>query len=53
MKYVIRCFVAAIILSSAAWAQWSSDPSQNLPLSKETLIKLSFSTANPDTLTVR
>jgi len=33
MKYIIRFFVAAIILSTAAWAQWSSDPGQNLALS--------------------
>jgi hypothetical protein len=33
MKHVIGCFVTAIILSCAAWAQWSSDPSQNLALS--------------------
>jgi len=33
MKHVVRCFVAAILLSSAAWAQWSSDPSKNLALS--------------------
>jgi len=33
MKSVIRCLVAIIILASAAWAQWSSDPNQNLALS--------------------
>ena len=33
MKSVVRCFVTAILLSCAAWAQWSSDPSKNLALS--------------------
>ena len=33
MKYVIFCLAAVIIFSGAAWAQWSSDPSQNLALS--------------------
>ncbi len=33
MKHVIRCLVGVILLSSAAWAQWSSDPSKNLALS--------------------
>jgi hypothetical protein len=35
MKYALRCclFVLVLTLTSAAWAQWSSDPSQNLVLS--------------------
>ena len=33
MKSAIRCVVAIVILASAAWAQWSSDPNQNLALS--------------------
>ncbi len=33
MKSVVRCFLTAILLSCAAWAQWSSDPSKNLALS--------------------
>src|SRR5271157_3315898 len=33
MNNVIRCLVAAVLLSTAAWAQWSSDPSKNLALS--------------------
>jgi hypothetical protein len=33
MKSVVRCVVALVILTAAAWAQWSSDPSQNLALS--------------------
>src|SRR6516164_8566720 len=33
MKSVIRSVVVIVILASAAWAQWSSDPMQNLALS--------------------
>ncbi len=36
MKYALRTlllFVFALTLASSAWAQWSSDPSQNLDLS--------------------
>ncbi len=32
-RIIIRGLVATILLSTAAWAQWSSDPNQNLALS--------------------
>jgi len=33
MKSATLCFVAIVMLASTAWAQWSSDPNQNLALS--------------------